>query len=196
MRRRARGVGGAAGFTLIELIVSMALASIVIVGMNNLLLPLVRAQGRSLRTQTAQAALTGALGAAEKAVRGASLVTMPAIPGFPSNSLAGCTNAVATGPKQDISPLDPALPMTWFAVCSAGGVFYYHEGAGCPAVYSCGAGAKAEFGGGPAPSATASFTRSTKSSAAIDLCLTAASGDTVESACSAVSFAAAAGSNQ
>jgi prepilin-type N-terminal cleavage/methylation domain-containing protein len=192
--RHARG--REAAFTLIELVVAMALASIVIIGMNSLLLPLVRVQAQSMHTQTAQASLTGALSAVEKAVRQASLVTTPSMPGFPSNSLAGCTNAILPGPALPPVALDPSQPMGWFALCAADGRFYYHEGTGCPAVYSCGANAVAEFGGGLAPSATASFSRSTKSSAAIDISLTAASGDTTLSANTAVAFAAAAGTNQ
>lgn len=194
MTRRARGRD--AGFTLIELIVAMALASIVILGMNNLLLPLVRVQAQSMHTQTAQASLTGALSAVEKAVRRASLVTTPSMPGFPSNSLAGCTNAVLSSPTLPPVALDPSQPMAWFALCAADGRFYYHEGTGCPAVYSCGVNALSEFGGGLAPSATASFSRSSKSNAAIDISLTAASGDTTLSANTAVAFTGAAGSNQ
>jgi len=186
----------AGGFTLIELVVAMALATIVIVGMDRLLLPLVRAHVDAARSATAQAGLTGALGAAEKALRRATLVTCPQLIGYPADRLEGCANAVAPGAGQAPVPLDPARPMSWFAMCAADGALYYHEGPGCPARYSCGQGALAEFGGGRAPSATASFTRATSADAAVDIRLTLASGPSTASAQSAAAVAAAAGSNQ
>lgn len=192
MRRRSRR----GGFTLTELIVAMSLAAIVIVGMNNLLLPLIRSQVAAARSATAQAGLTGALGAAEKALRRATLVTSPALAGLPADRLEGCVNALPQGAGLPPVPLDPGRPMTWFALCSWNGELFYHEGAGCPPRYACGQAALAEFGGGTSRSASAAFTRPSNASAAVDIALSLTSGSSTASAQSAVAFAAAAGTNQ
>ncbi|MBI3564818.1 MAG: prepilin-type N-terminal cleavage/methylation domain-containing protein [Elusimicrobia bacterium] len=184
----------AAGFTLIELVVAMALASLVIVGLNSLMLPLVRAQVSATRTQSTQSGLTGALSAVERALRTSSVVTAPAMPGFPSDRLEGCANAVPEGAA--FVAADPGRPTRWFAMCAREGALYYHQGGGCPARYVCGRDAAAEFGGGVVRGASAAFTRPSRWSPVVDVELSFASGDVSSSARTAVAVGAAAGSNQ
>lgn len=179
------------GYTLIELIVAMGLASLVIVGMNSLLLPLVRAQANAARTQSAQGGLAGALGAVEKSLRGATAVTNPSLPGFPSDRLEGCWNAVASG--TGFAALDPSRPVGWFAVCVSGGALYYHRGDGCPARYSCGRDALAEFGGGRSRSAEAAFLRVGRGSPVVEASLSLTSGDATARATTAVAVEEASG---
>lgn len=189
-----RAAPAASGFTLLELVVAMALASIVIVGMNSLLLPLVRAQAEAARTLSAQAGLAGALGAVEKALRTSSVVTTPSLPGIPGDRLEGCANAVADGAAY--APADPARPVRWFALCARDGALYFHQGLGCPARYACGFEAAGEFGGGAVHGAAAVFTRPARASPVVDVELSLASGGVVARARSAVAVGAAAGSNQ
>lgn len=187
-----RGTG--AGFTLIELVVAMALASLVLVGLNSLMLPLVRAQVSAARTQSTQSALAGALSAAERALRTASVVTAPALAGLPSDRLEVCANAVPEGAAY--AAADPARATRWSAVCARDGAIFYHQGRGCPARYVCGQAAAAEFGGGVVHGASASFTRPSRWSPVVDVELALTSGDASSSARTAVAVGAAAGSNQ
>ena len=88
-RRGARG-----GFTLIEVILAMALGSMVIIGLSNLLVPLTQAQLFAARGQTAQLNAVSAQSATERALRQATYVKIPSAPGLPSDRLEGCQNAI------------------------------------------------------------------------------------------------------
>jgi prepilin-type N-terminal cleavage/methylation domain-containing protein len=184
------------GFTLIEVIISMALGSIVLIGLSNLLVPLTQAQLFAARGQTAQLNAVSAESATERALRQASYVASPATPGLPSDRLEGCQNALVT-PGQAAAAIDPAQPMRWFAFCSRGGLVYAHAGDGCPPHYTCGEAPLGTFGGGSLTSgATVQFTRSSAYDSVVEIDLTFDSAGVSSHVQSAVSYAAAAGTNQ
>ncbi|MFI5344810.1 MAG: type II secretion system protein J [Elusimicrobiota bacterium] len=193
MRAAARPRGG---YTLIEVILSMALGSIVLIGLSNLMVPLTQAQVYAARGQTAQMYAVAAQSATERALRQASWVRVPSAPGLPSNLLEGCQNA-AVAADQTATPLDPAQPMRWFAFCSQDGVIYAHAGDGCPARYVCGLAPLGSFGGGSLTAgATAQFTRSSPYDSVVEIDLAFDSAGVASHVQSAVSFSAAAGTNQ
>jgi len=187
---------GAAGYTLVEVMISMAMAAVILVGLENLLLPLTKAQVLAARGQTTQLSLVSAQSAVERALRQATYVRVPSAPGLASDRLEGCENAIVqTG--QDPAPIDPTRPMRWFAFCTQDGLMYDHAGDGCPPAYVCGIAPLGAFGGGSLTSgATAQFTRPSAFSTVVDVSLAFASGDASASAQSAVSFNGAAGTNQ
>ncbi|MDE2509757.1 MAG: prepilin-type N-terminal cleavage/methylation domain-containing protein [Elusimicrobia bacterium] len=188
---RARG-----GFTLVELIMAMALGSLVIIGLSNLMVPLTRAQVYATRGLTAQMNAVAAQTAAERALREATWIGTPAAPGLPSDRLEGCANAVVD-PGTDPVAMDPTRPMRWFAFCSQDGVVYEHAGDGCPPRYSCGTAPQGTFGGGSLTSgATAQFTRSSAFDSVVDIDLAFDSAGVSSHVLSAVAFSAAAGTNQ
>lgn len=184
------------GYTLIELVLSMALGAIVLIGLSKLMVPLTRAQILAARGQTTQLSAVAAESATERAVRQATWVRVPDAPGIPSERLEGCENArVEVG--SDPVPIDPSRPMRWFAFCSQGGVLYDHGGAGCPPHYACGVEPLGSFGGGTISSTgTATFTRSSAFTTMVDIDLWFASGDATTKVRTAAAFSAAAGVNQ
>lgn len=191
MRAAAR-----AGYTLVELMLSLALGSIVLIGLSNLMVPLTRAQILAARGQTTQLSLVSAQTAVERALRQATWLRAPSAPGLASEKLEGCENAApADGSK--FAPIDASRPMRWFAFCSQDGVLYDHGGEGCPPLYACGADSLGAFGGGAtASTATARFTRESAFTTDVDIDLAFASGDASSKVRSAAAFSAAAGSNQ
>lgn len=196
MRLRAGGARAERGHTLMEVIISMALGSIVLVGLSNLMLPLVKSQIAAMRGQTAQLALVSAQSAVERSLRQASYVRAPSAPGLPSDKLEGCENAFVEAGK-DPAAIDPARPMRWFAYCTQDNMMYAHAGDGCPPQYACGLAPYATFGGGSLTSgATAQFTRASGLTTVVEVDLAFASADASASAQSAVTYAGAAGSNQ
>jgi prepilin-type N-terminal cleavage/methylation domain-containing protein len=191
--RRARG---RAGYTLVEVLLSMAMAAVILAGLENLLLPLTKAQVLAMRGQTAQLSLISAQSAVERALRQATYVRVPNAPGLPADHLEGCENALVQ-PGQDPAPIDVRKPMRWFAFCTQDGLMYDHAGDGCPPAYACGISPLGSFGGGSlTPGATAQFTRSSAFTTVVDVSLAFASGEASSSAQSAFSFNGAAGTNQ
>jgi prepilin-type N-terminal cleavage/methylation domain-containing protein len=181
-----------AGFTLIELVIAMFLASIVMLALSSILTPLVRSQAYSARSQTIQLNLAAVDQLVEQELRQASLVTQPAIVGIPSGALEGCDNAAGSPP----APLDPSAPMKWFAFCTSGGIVYYHSGSSCPASYACGVSPTSAFTWGPAPSSSLAFTRPTAGTTLITADMHASSGKSSAEVTSAVAFSAPAGGAQ
>lgn len=184
------------GLTLVELVIAMGLAVVVALGLSNLVVPLARAQVLAQRAQTAQMEAASALSWADRSIRQASWVSSPPATGEPSPILSGCVNGepgVGTAPP---SRVDPARPVTWFALCSSGGVLYRHEGDGCPPAYYCGSSPQGTFGGGgPGVSATASFRRTSPRSTAVDVAVEVRSKEAVSTLRTSVAFSAAAGGN-
>jgi len=180
------------GFTLIELVISMFLASIVMIALSSILTPLVQSQAYASRAQTVQLNLAAVDKVVERELRQASLVTQPSLPGLPSGVLEGCDNAAGSTP----APIDPASPMKWFAFCTAGGIVYYHSGAGCPASYACGASPTAAFSWGPAPWSLLVFTRPSAGSTLVTADMKASSGKSEAEVTSAVAFSAPSGGAQ
>lgn len=195
MTRRARGRDG---FTLIELVLAVTLASIVMLGMSSLLLPLVRSEVAAARGQTIQLNLAAALKTADREISQASWLRTPSAAGAPADRLEGCQNASAPSSVAAAAPLDPTRPMRWFALCPADGRLYYHTGAGCLLAYPylCGSAPASVFGGGTSPQAQASFLRSSPYTTVVDISLSMTSGGTSGSLSSAAAFAGAAGTNQ
>ena len=193
MRPAARAVDG---YTLIELVLSLALGSIVLIGLSNLMVPLTRAQILASRGQTAQLALVSAQSATERALRQATWLRSPSIPGLAADRLEGCENAQVE-PGANPTPVDSSRPMRWFAFCAQDGVVYDHAGEGCPPRYLCGLKPLGSFGGGSLTAgATIQFTRASAYSTVVEVDLAFTSGEASSRAKSAVAFAAAAGSNQ
>lgn len=191
MRASAR-----AGFTLVELVLSLALGAVVLVGLSKLMVPLTRAQILAARGQTTQLSLVSAQKAVERAVRQATWLGAPSAPGLPSERLEGCENAAPVDAAR-FAPIDPSRPMRWFGFCYQDGVLYDHGGDGCPPQYLCGVAPLGAFGGGTVYStATARFTRESAYTTDVDIELTFVSGDASSQVRSAAAFSAAAGSNQ
>lgn len=180
------------GFTLIELVVSMLLASIVLIALSSILTPLVQSQAYAARAQTVQLNLAAVDKLVEHELRQASLVTAPSLAGIPSGVLEGCANATGSTP----APIDPAAPMRWFAFCTTGGIVHYHSGSGCPAVYACGASPTASFTWGPAPWSSLAFMRPSAASTLVTADMKASSGKSEAEVTSAVAFSAPAGGAQ
>lgn len=191
MRARAR-----AGYTLIELMLSLALGAIVLAGLSSLMVPLTRTQILAARGQTTQLSLVSAQTAVERSLRQATWLRAPSAPGLASETLEGCENAApAEGLK--FAPIDETRPMRWFAYCSQDGILYDHGGDGCPPAYLCGTEPLGSFGGGTiASTATARFTRESPFTTDVDVELAFASGDAASSVRTGAQFAAAAGTNQ
>lgn len=175
------------GFTLIELVISIALATLVMAALANLGAPLARAQARGLRAQTAQIDSSSMFLWADKRLREASWVGVPAASGAAADRLEGCGNADRTGPGGEFEPLDRAQPMTWFALCTGGGALQRHEGQGCPPAYRCGDGALDSFRGGPGGTATARFSRPFPLSSSVTAEFSASSGGESSSVTTTVS---------
>ena len=179
-----------AGFTLVELVICMFLASIVLIALSSVLTPLVRSQAYASRAQTVQLSLAAVDKLVERELRQASLVTKPS--GLPSGALEGCDNAAGATP----APIDPGAPMKWFAFCTTGGIVYYHSGAGCPAFYTCGTSPTAAFKWGPAPWSALAFARPSAGSTLVTADMKASSGKFEAETTSAVAFSAPAGGAQ
>ena len=192
-----------AGFTFLELIIATFLASIVLITLSSILTPLVLSQVYSASAQNVQLNLAAVDQLVERELRQASMVTQPATAGIPSGVLEGCDNAVVlrTSPTPPAPPpvaLDPSSPMKWFAFCTAGGIVYYHTGAGCPAAYTCGASPTSSFTWGPMPWSSLTFTLPSAGSTLVTAVMSASSGSSgiVVTSTSSVAFSAAAGGAQ
>lgn len=184
-----------AGYTLIELVLSVALGSVVLVGLSNLMVPLTRAQVAASRGQTAQLSLVSAQSAVERALRQATWLRSPAEAGIPGDRLEGCENARME--NNTATPMDETRPMRWFAFCSQDGLVFDHAGEGCPPVYSCGRDPLGSFGGGTVFStATARFTRASVNTTVVEVELGFESSGSVSKVETAAAYAGAAGSNQ
>lgn len=181
-----------AGFTLIELVIAMSLASLVLAALASILTPLVQSQAYSARAQTVQLRLAAVAQLVERELRQMSLLSKPAVAGLPSGVLEGCVNAAGAPP----APLDPDSPMRWFAFCSSGGSVYYHSGTGCPALYTCAISPAAAFTWGPAPWSSLTFTRPSAASTLVTSVMKASSGKFEAEVTIAVSFSAPAGGAQ
>jgi type II secretory pathway pseudopilin PulG len=181
-----------AGFTLIELIFSVCLLSIVMVGIGSILTSLILSQVYTAGAASIQLSLAEIGKLVEQELRQASLVTHPALINEPSAVLEGCDNAAGSTPE----PIDTDAPMRWFAFCASEGIVYYHTGAGCPASYTCGASPTAAFKWGPAPQSYLAFTRPSAGSTLITANLQGSSGKFSAEVTSAGSFAAPAGGAQ
>lgn len=180
-----------AGFTLLEVVIAGGLATLVVLGLSAVVLPLVRAQALSAQGASAQMGAAAALSATDREIRQATWIATPSLAGVPSDRLEGCDNARAPRPPAGPEPLDPSAPMRWFAFCVQDGLLYYHAGQGCPAAYQCGRGASGSFGGGREPRARASFVRPATGGAAVDVSLTLASGEASSSVEGGAAYAAA-----
>lgn len=189
-------MSGRGGFTLIELILSMALGAMVLVALTKLMVPLTRAQILAARGQTTQLYAVSAQSAVERAIRQATWVKEPSAPGIPTERLEGCENAAVESGKEPV-PLDASRPMRWFAFCSQDGKLYDHGGEGCPPHYVCGVSPLGSFGGGTISSTgTATFTRESPFTTVVDADLWFASGDAESKVRTGAAFAGAAGVNQ
>jgi Tfp pilus assembly protein PilW len=186
----------AAGFSLIELVIAMLMASLVLVALTSILTPLIVTQVYAARAQGVQLNLDSAQQLIERELRQATFVNTPATAGMPSGVLEGCDNAAASPTPPSPVPIDPASPMRWFAFCASGGIIYYHSGASCPAAYRCGASPVAAFSSGLNPQSTLTFARPSAASTLITATLTAASGNSSAVATTAVAFSAPAGGAQ
>jgi hypothetical protein len=191
--RRARS---RAGVTMIELLLATGMASIVMLGLTYVMLPLVRAQVLSARGQTVQLNLAAAWKTADLEISQASWLLTPSLPGAISDRLEGCQNATAPASGAPSVPLDAGQPMRWFALCPADGRLFYHTGGGCPPAYTCGVDPTSSFGGGTAPQAQASFVRASTYTTVVEIGLSMTSVDSSGSLRSAASFAGAAGTVQ
>lgn len=183
------------GFTLVEVMLAMALASIVMLGLSYVMLPLARAELLA-RGQTSQLNLAAALKTADREIRQASWLLTPSLPGIPNDRLEGCQNATPPLGAAPSAPIDPGQPMSWFALCPLKGRLYYHTGGGCPPSYDCGLGPASEFGGGPASQVQASFTRASPFTTVVEISLNMTSDGTLGNLQSAAAFAGAAGRSQ
>lgn len=184
-----------AGFTLVELIVAVFLASIVLLALTSILTPLVTTAVNSSRAQTVQLNLATVDKLLWRQLRTATLVTAPSLPGIPSGVLEGCANAYAQ-PAGGPAPIDPSAGMSSFAFCSANGIVYFHQQAGCPIVYTCGTAPAAEFVWGPEPWSALSFTRPSAASTLITADMKASSQQAAAEIVDAVAFSAPAGGAQ
>ena len=191
-----RPPSGPRGFSILELIVALGLSSMVLIAIMSLTLPMVRAQVGDARSMTAQMNLAGLMSVMDREMREATYLTSPQGVGFPSRVLSGCSNAAL--PPGGFAPVavDPSAPMRWFAFCGDGQSLYYHSGQGCPASYACGAGETAAFNGGRDSSVSASYIRPSALSTVVENTTTITSMDQTSTLTSAVSYAAASGSNQ
>lgn len=183
------------GFTLVEVMLSMALASIVMLGLSYVMVPLARAELLA-RGQTSQLNLSAALRTADREISQASWLLTPSLPGIPDDRLEGCQNAMPPSGAVPSAPIDPGQPVRWFALCPLKGRLYYHTGGGCPPVYACGSEPASEFGGGPKSQVQASFTRASPYTTVVEISLNMTSSGTSENLRSAAAFAGAAGRSQ
>ena len=187
-----------AGFSLVELIIAVLLSSIILIGLDYILTPLVLSQVYSARAQSVQLNLAAVNSLVERELRQASLVTQPTS-GVGSNLLEGCANAALSPIPPCLAgpcPLDPGAPMKWFAFCATGGSVYFHSGNGCPGVYTCGTSPTAVFTW-PQPWSTIVFTRPSAGSTLVTISLSGSSGSgAVVMSTSSVAFSAAAGGAQ
>jgi prepilin-type N-terminal cleavage/methylation domain-containing protein len=184
------------GFTLIEMVIALALSTLVVVALAALTVPLARAQVSAARGQTAQVNMSYASGLVERELRQASWIRVPTAANAPSAVLEGCTNAYVPPGASLPQRVDPARPMRWFAFCSDARSIHYHTGADCPAVYACGDSPAFSFAAGGDSTAGATFTRPSALSGVIEATLSLRSRDSSAAATSAVALAAAAGRNQ
>lgn len=151
------------GFTLVELMLSIGLSVVVGLGLTYILTPVARGLSRSSRSRMLHVNAASVGGVVRRELLGASLLNKPALIGMPSESLEGCSNAGGVPP----APLDFAVPMRWFAVCSVGVTAHYHAGSGCPGSYVCGQSSTASFSFAPAPGLQLTFIRPHNSSTAL-----------------------------
>lgn len=135
-----------AGFTMIELVVSVALFSVVMIGLVSLLLPLTRAQTFALREQTAHMSMAALQKLIETDLRQTTHLRLPS-PLQSGGELHGCSNAAVTPGGSFPMPIDARQPMRWHAVCVRGDDLYYHRGQGCPGSYNCGHASMMRFAG-------------------------------------------------
>jgi type II secretory pathway pseudopilin PulG len=185
-----------AGFTLVELSLAAGLATLVILTLSYVMVPLVRAQVLAVKSQSVQLNLSAALKTADREISQASWLRAPSQAGGPSELLEGCANAAPPSDGVAAAPLDPSRPMRWFALCPANGILYYHAGEGCPPVYTCGVAPTSSFAGGSASRTVATFTRASPLTTVVEIVMTMTNGEASGSLRSAAAFSGAAGTGQ
>lgn len=184
MERLARA---RAGFTLIEIIVVMALGMIVFIGVIGLGSQMSRTTVDSRRQAGAQMDAAALMQIVDRRLREATQVSRPA--SGSGATLEGCSNAATLPGDSTPSALDTAKSMKWFAFCHVGETLHYHEGVGCPGTYTCGTGSTLSFGQTGSP-ASASFARPASPASQVDVSVTMAVKDKSTSLQSSIAFAA------
>lgn len=187
-----------AGFTLLELLIAVAMSAAVLIGIAGLSLPLVRSQVTASTALTAQLGSAAALAQIERTLRQATYLVKPAVAAAPASSLEGCSNAAVFPGSASPTFIDPAQPVTGFAFCSADHALWYYSGGACPLPYACGGPGGFVLAGVPggSPNATATFLRPSAASSLVRASISVQSGAVTSSAETSVSMAFAAGRNQ
>ncbi|MDD5302238.1 MAG: prepilin-type N-terminal cleavage/methylation domain-containing protein [Elusimicrobia bacterium] len=184
---------GRRGFTLIELLMAVGLSALVFAALASLTGTAARHHLHAVKSAGAQMNAALAFKDVERELSGATFLLSPALRGLEAQTLEGCANAApAVGGGAPV-PIDPARPMSFFAFCQAGGTFYHHALAGCPAAYRCGSSPVTAVGGGGHRVAAAFFRPSREDSVRVSL--TAVSGDITAARAGTFSVAVAAGMN-
>lgn len=185
---------GRGGVTLVELVIALALSSMVFIALAALTVQAVRAHAYALKSTSAQMNVDLAFKAIERELSEATYLLAPALRGQPGSVLEACANAegVANSPP---GPIDRGKPMNFFAFCLSGATLHHHSLPGCPAAYVCGQSPSSSFGVGARP-ITVSFTRSSAYSRVVEVSLTARSAEFSAARGSSFAVASAAGSNQ
>lgn len=112
------------GFTLMELVVAIALSSMVMIALTTLFLPIVRTQMRSLNDLHSQGDAMTAHRGLLQSLRDASEIYHPAQGS--ADWISGCSNYDSTLG----APIDGSAPNRSFYYCVAGGRLYYHSQTG------------------------------------------------------------------
>lgn len=184
------------GFTLIELIMAIGLSSLVLVALFSLSVPMARTEISSIQSQTAQLNVAGAMSVFEREVRQATYLKTPAA-GASGGVVEGCSNAAVLPGAASPTPLDASQPMHWFAFCADASLVYYHAGSGaCPPSYLCGTNPTGVFGGGRSSAVSAVFSRPSALTTVVQATFAVTSGAETSTLQNAVSYSAAAGTNQ
>jgi len=133
--RRAR-----AGFTIMELIIALSVASLAVMASIAAMGPVIQTQVALYRNQRAQAEALVALKAVQAELLQSTELYAPAA-GAAADSVSGCANySAALG-----GPLDAAKPVRAYQICLSGSTLYRYASAACPmAAAACGTG-KPEF---------------------------------------------------
>lgn len=166
------------GFSLIELLIALALGSLAIVGALSLVTNLAMAHVKGQKELSAEMGALTAARQAERELRQTTILIAP-LPSTSGPTLEGCANAVLRPGDAAPSALDVSAPLRGYAFCSAAGVLYYHSSASCPPSYSCGSGGVPLAGSPGRSSASTSFTRTSARSALVEVDIAITAGTAI-----------------